>query len=214
MKFLTLSLLFQISYLTSVFAVCPDLGKCCTLTGACPSSSCVANGLGSNEKNCNVNTCPQSFCEVPKNTDCTGKCVGIVMCGASGCPYENNVCLFDGTSNNFKVCQGVQNCVVSDWSVWSPCVGGKSSRTRTITTPAANGGSKCPDLIEFVSCGTNPLLNDSGCGPQLLIHICTLDTTQPTTTCELPNLGNVIVPTLAGYTKMRFRINARGEYKS
>lgn len=204
MKFLTSSLLFQILYLTSVFAVCPDLGNCCTLTGVCPSNSCAANGLGKNETTCTVKTCAKSFCRGPKNINCTGNCVGIVKCGgnSSGCSYEKNVCLYNGTkSNDFKICQGVQNCVVSNWTVWTPCIKGKTSRTRNITTPAVNGG-KCPDLIQSVPC-------------EQLVYICVLNTTQPTTICKLPNnLGNITVQNVAGYTEMRFKINIKGEYKS
>lgn len=44
------------------------------------------------------------------------------------------------------------NCVVSEWSAWSECVNGQQTRTRTIITPAANGGTECPVLNETKSC--------------------------------------------------------------
>ncbi len=51
-------------------------------------------------------------------------------------------------------CNGGQpvNCVVSEWSPWSECVDGVQSRTRTIITPPANGGTACPPLYEEREC--------------------------------------------------------------
>lgn len=52
------------------------------------------------------------------------------------------------------------DCVVSEWSAWSACVDGSQTRTRTIVTPAENGGATCPVLEETQSCSvpdtTNP----------------------------------------------------------
>jgi hypothetical protein len=42
--------------------------------------------------------------------------------------------------------------VVSDWSAWSECVDGSQTRTRTVITPASNGGTACPVLTESRSC--------------------------------------------------------------
>ena len=47
------------------------------------------------------------------------------------------------------------NGVVSDWSEWSECVDGTQSRTRTVITPASNGGTACPVLSETRSCVEN-----------------------------------------------------------
>jgi hypothetical protein len=44
------------------------------------------------------------------------------------------------------------NCVVSEWSEWSACVNDSKTRTRTIITPAAYGGTQCPVLSESQSC--------------------------------------------------------------
>lgn len=44
------------------------------------------------------------------------------------------------------------NCVVSAWSAWSACIYGVETRTRTIITPASNGGTACPPLIETRMC--------------------------------------------------------------
>ena len=46
------------------------------------------------------------------------------------------------------------DCVVSGWSAWSACFEGTQTRTRTIITPAANGGTPCPTLIETRDCET------------------------------------------------------------
>lgn len=50
------------------------------------------------------------------------------------------------------------NCVVSSWSSWSncdkTCGGGVQTRTRTIITPASNGGEECPVLSETQACNT------------------------------------------------------------
>ena len=53
------------------------------------------------------------------------------------------------------------NCVVSDWSAWSECVNGTETRTRTIVTPASNGGAACPALSETRTCSGYVTLNYS-----------------------------------------------------
>lgn len=58
----------------------------------------------------------------------------------------------------------IVNCVVSDWSAWSPCSGGNETRTRTVITPASGGGTACPVLTETrpcsVSCTTYSYIAD------------------------------------------------------
>ena len=51
------------------------------------------------------------------------------------------------------------NCVVSNWADSGPCsvtlcgaTGGMKTQTRTVTTPAANGGTACPALTQTVPC--------------------------------------------------------------
>lgn len=44
------------------------------------------------------------------------------------------------------------NCVVSAWSAWSDCIESTRTRTRTIITPASNGGVACPILLETEEC--------------------------------------------------------------
>lgn len=51
-----------------------------------------------------------------------------------------------------NLCPVPVNCVVSEWSAWSTCTNGTRTRTRTIVTPAANGGTACPALTETQSC--------------------------------------------------------------
>lgn len=52
-------------------------------------------------------------------------------------------------------CEGLPvpiDCVVSEWSAWSSCVDGFQTRTRTVITPAENGGATCPSLTETIAC--------------------------------------------------------------
>ena len=74
----------------------------------------------------------------------------IEICGDS---LDNNC---DG--NVDEGCSAAQDCVVSGWSTWSGCSaecgGGEQSRTRTVLTPASNGGAECPILIENQACNT------------------------------------------------------------
>lgn len=44
------------------------------------------------------------------------------------------------------------DCVVSEWSNWSECIGSSQTRTRIIVTSPTNGGSSCPILTESRSC--------------------------------------------------------------
>ena len=53
------------------------------------------------------------------------------------------------------------NCVVSEWSAWSECVNGTETRTRTVVTPASNGGAACPALSETRTCSGYVTLNYS-----------------------------------------------------
>ncbi len=193
-------------------------GNCCSTTGECPTSSCPANDLGSNLQNCNDNTCTGWQCDKSSfNKDCSGNdshCLGRVVCDS--CDYNGELCFYDGVSENFKVCGETKtpiDCVLSEWSPWSSCVAGVQTRSRTVKIPAKYGGKDCEGaLTETEKC--NPLLNNSGCGPQLYIHHCKLDTTKSETECVLPfELGTIKVPTIQGYARMRFRITARGEYK-
>jgi len=47
------------------------------------------------------------------------------------------------------------DCVMSNWSNWSPCVDRKQTRTRTITIPAQNGGANCPSSTDSQSCDSS-----------------------------------------------------------
>jgi hypothetical protein len=49
------------------------------------------------------------------------------------------------------------NCVVSAWSDFGACVNGVETRSRTVTTPASNGGTACPTLVETQACVGDPL---------------------------------------------------------
>jgi hypothetical protein len=192
------------------------VGNCCSSTGECPSSSCVANDLGDNLLNCNGQTCPSLTCDKSAfNALCSGSdshCLGKVTC--TDCEYTGETCFYDGVSDNFKVCgvaKAPVNCGVGAWTEWSDCVSGVQRRTRVVLTKPKFGGVECPVLEETRNC--NPLLDNSGCGRQLGVFQCVLDLTQPTTTCLIPGFDPVVVPNLPGYTRIRLRVNARGEYK-
>jgi hypothetical protein len=83
--------------------------------------------------------------------------------------YSIELC-YDADSS-IESCNGCVpvNCVVSEWSEWSECVDGSRSRNRTVITPASNGGTECPSLIEVESCTLPPV--DS-----YLINLCYDDT--------------------------------------
>lgn len=68
-----------------------------------------------------------------------------------------------GNTTETQACNTAQcpvNCEVSAWTGFStcsqPCGTGTQTRTRTITKPAANGGTACPTLAETTTCNTMP----------------------------------------------------------
>lgn len=52
------------------------------------------------------------------------------------------------------------NCVVSEWSAWSDCIGGTQSRTRTIITQPSGGGTPCPPLSETRDCPVDCVVSE------------------------------------------------------
>jgi hypothetical protein len=97
---------------------CPDFVQCCTITGVCPSSSCVTSLGADNDAraNCN-NKCRQQVECVPLVPSCAftnNKCLGTVKCLDDDCDGRKygNVCLFTGSSRgqrkNFKICNNIR----------------------------------------------------------------------------------------------------------
>ena len=60
--------------------------------------------------------------------------------GKGTCPYTNNQLINETCSNS--------TCQVSGWSNWTPCIGGKQQRKRTVITP----GDDCPNFTESRTC--------------------------------------------------------------
>ena len=82
--------------------------------------------------------------------------------GGAACPVLTNT-----QPCNTQACP--VDCVVSAWSAWSACStscgGGTQTQTRTVITPAANGGTACPVLSQSQACNTQActLPNGSAC---------------------------------------------------
>ena len=129
----------------------------CTVTGACGSAT-------SNPAALTVNACPVDCvvsawspwgaCSLPCGGGTQIRTRTIITPASNGgmpCPVleETQPC-------NTQPCP--VDCVVSGWSEWSACSvacgGGTRTRTRTIITPASNGGAVCPTLEETEPCNT------------------------------------------------------------
>lgn len=144
--------------------------RCCQ--GRCQAASCAGNkllGTAPGENECVVNNkkqnegsqCPwkgKSYgvscgfdvgCTLNKRNNCYGKTV----CATGVCPVNalGVFCIESGRSNSFKVCT-CDKCQVGEWSSWSTCVNGLSSRSRSII----QHGSQCPmNLTETRPCTPN-----------------------------------------------------------
>jgi len=115
-------------------------------------------------RNCNTQCCAVN-CAVSGFGgwgDCSKTCGGgtqrrtqtittTARCGGTACPA-----LFQDQACNTADCP--VDCVVDSFGEWSTCEGasncgtGKQTRTRSVTTAAANGGVACPDLSEEQAC--------------------------------------------------------------
>jgi hypothetical protein len=130
---------------------CVD-GVCQECTPTCTEDLCGSDGCGGTCPCPSGNySCVDGVCQC--NPSCTEGLCGSDGCGGTcPCPSGNYSCV-DGVCVPAK-----QDCVVSDWSAWGTCSktcgGGTQSRTRTIVTPAADGGTACPSLSESRDCNT------------------------------------------------------------
>jgi len=104
----------------SPFVICDDSAKCfhhcCLSSSLCPSSSCVSSldALDDARANCD-NKCLRAVSCVPFNPRCVPHdrqehCIGTVHCLTAACDSrtEGDICLYDGVSVNFKICQGAR----------------------------------------------------------------------------------------------------------
>jgi hypothetical protein len=125
---------------------------------------------------CNTQSCDPVDCAVSDWGDwgaCSKSCGGGVHTrkrtvvtqpanGGKACPdlSETEAC-------NIQPCP--VDCVPSKWSDWSECSkacgGGTRTRTRTVTTPASNGGKECGPLSESETCNPQPCDPPGGGGP-------------------------------------------------
>ena len=121
------------------------LGQICRKDGDCASGACgPRDGRGRGRCRCaTAADCPQ-----PE----PGSLCRSAICDAGVCTM-NDVCTARGT------CAGTNapvDCVVSDWSEWSPCSvpcgGGLKTHIRSVVTAASCGGAACPELSESQAC--------------------------------------------------------------
>jgi hypothetical protein len=128
-------------------------GGCCGCGGAAPASTTV--------QDCRVTLWGQW-------SACTKDCGGGVQNrtrqifaqpanGGLACPHA----LRETQACNNDTCAVPTSCVVTVWTQWSECSatcgGGHQNRSRTITTPAANGGTPCPQAMsETQACNSDP----------------------------------------------------------
>ncbi len=119
----------------------------------------------SQTQSCNTQPCPVD-CQVGAWTawsTCSKICGGGIETqtrtvtraaayGGAGCPA-----LSQSQACNTQACP--VNCAVGPWSAWSTCSaacnGGSQIATRTVTSPARNGGAACPALSQVQSCNTH-----------------------------------------------------------
>jgi hypothetical protein len=127
----------------------------------------------SNTRVCNTEVCPSGcvMSDWSVWSDCSVSCGGGTQYqtrtilhppigNGTACPTDlsrNQVC-------NTQACP--IDCVVSDWnssgSCSAICGGGIQTQTRTVITPATNGGAVCPVLTRDISCNTQSCILQHG----------------------------------------------------
>merc|ERR1719436_541941 len=70
-----------------------------------------------------------------------------------------NQCDQSGEQIKFHICKIPVNCVMNQWEnsggCSATCGGGSQLQTRTVQTPAANGGTACPSTSQTIRCNTD-----------------------------------------------------------
>ena len=87
---------------------------CCLTSGLCPSSSCASSlDAPDNERaNCSGSCLDEVACN-PFNPTCVPHdvdehCIGTISCKTANCDGRaaGSICLYTGTTSNFKICDG------------------------------------------------------------------------------------------------------------
>jgi hypothetical protein len=136
-----------------------------------PANGGAACGELTRSQECNTQPCAIDCVSHWSDwSDCSAACGGgtqtsnliITTQAANGgvaCPAEQT----RSQSCNPQACP--VDCVVGDWSDWGACtandngIGATQTRTRAVSTAAANGGNACPALTESQPCNLPPVAN-------------------------------------------------------
>lgn len=151
---------------------CPP-GQCCSTNGVCGSASdhCYTNRRVDTAYHGKDSPLASLFapvnCEVSAWSDwstCDKSCGGgsqtrtrtvtkQPLNGGNACPT-----LAESQPCNSQACP--IDCKEGAWSEWGPCVGGIQTRTRTVQTPAKNGGKDCGPLVETRKCAVDCVMGE------------------------------------------------------
>ena len=140
-----------------------------TITKPASNGGQDCGGLVENQS-CNTQPCPSDcvMSDWSSWSTCSKTCGGgtqtrtrtVVKPAANG--GQECGTLTETQSCNTQACP--VDCAVSDWSLFGSCSktcgGGTQSRTRSIVTQSANGGTSCPSLTDTQPCNTQPCATD------------------------------------------------------
>ena len=170
----------------------------CTSNGRCPTSSCIANGLGTGWYCCR-SWCFFSTC-VTFDPTCQHHCLGV----AHGGFMEGHLCISEGSSHNYKVCTMMATkptqppTTPAPTQVFDPrCTNAFCARTGTEESCKGNclGAVQCFDA-QCQALAGKPCIRQEGTG---LFTICEGLTPEPNNHTQ-PTTTGIAVPTNAPST--------------